>query len=292
MPVYRRRFQTSIAKVNARSVDGYFGEGTPCFFIRGTILSDVQVDGEYRTLAIQRPGNVIEIEDFDGVWATLLIHTRAGSRPGDNLTARMVMRDVDLRASGIDCERIMAGLGTFEAPEEPVEPEPIEEPVAVLVPEPLPPPPPPLPPPPPTNGFGSGLRKPTIDIDFVPEPEPEDRPLRDELAANVPEPEHGAEPEVIAAAAPVEKFIPAPEVLIVPPTSEEPAADTQTVIDRITAQAEPSRPGGTLFGGRTAIADGRVLVEVGTGAIVAIGLPVVLYFLREMFNDRKKKKGG
>jgi hypothetical protein len=270
MPVYRRRFQTSIAKVNARSIDGYLGEGTPCFFIRGTILSDTQVNGEYRTLAVNRPGNVIDIEDFDGEWATLVIATRSGNRPGDNLTARIVLRDSDLRTVGIDCERIMAGLGTFEQP---------DEPAAVADPEPPPPPPPPpAPAPVATNGASNGFRKPTLDFDFVPEPEPEEL----ELAA-AEERESAAEP--VAALVPEEIFVPAPDVLIVPSSSDEPAADTQTVIERLAAAAEPSS-NGSLLGGRTAIADGRVLVEMGTGAIVAIGLPVVLYLIRSLFKKK------
>jgi len=272
MPVYRRRFQTSIAKVNARSIDGYLGEGTPCFFIRGTILSDSQVNGEYRTLAVNRPGNVIDIEDFDGEWATLVIVTRSGNRPGDNLTARIVVRDSDLRTVGIDCERIMAGIGTFEQP---------DEPEAMADPEPPPPPPPPpvaTAPPVASNGASIGFRKPTLDFEFVPEPEPEELEL---AAAESREPD--AEPA--AAFVPEEIFVPAADVLIVPPTSDEPAADTQTVVERIAASSDPSRSG-SLFGGRTAIADGRVLVEMGTGAIVAIGLPVVLYLMRSLFKKK------
>jgi hypothetical protein len=282
MPTYRRRFTTSIAKINARSIDGFFGEGTPCFFIRGTILSDTQVDGEYRTLSIQRPGNVIEIEDFDGDWATLVITTRSGNRPGDNLRARMKLKDADLRSVGVDCERIMAGLGTFVTPENPTF---VDETSGPIVPPPAPPPAPP-PPPVPVPASSNGFRKPTLDFDHTGDPEPIAAPAPD------PEPEFAPEPEPVAALPPEETFVPAPEVLIVEASGEEPASDTQTVIERITAKAEPTRTGGTLFGGRTAIADGRVLVEVGTGAIVAIGLPVVLYFLREMFNDKKKNKGG
>jgi len=272
MPVYRRRFQPSIAKVNARSIDGYLGVGTPCFFIRGTILSDTQVDGEYRTLAVNRPGNVIDIEDFDGEWATLVIVTRSGNRPGDNLTARIVLRDSDLRTVGIDCERILAGIGTFEQP---------DEPEAFADPEPSPPPPPPVPAPEPvaSNGASNGFRKPTLDFDFVPEPEPEEL----ELAAAA---ERKTDAEPVAALVPEDIFVPAPDVLIVPSTNDEPAVDTQTVVERIAASSEPSR-NGTLLGGRTAIADGRVLVEVGTGAIVAIGLPVVLYLMRSLFSKKK-----
>jgi hypothetical protein len=115
----KRRPPSSIAKVNATSLDGYFGSGTPCFLIRGTILSDVLVEGEYRTLDLYRPGNVIEVEDFDGDAATISITTRPGSRDGDNVYAHMVVRDADLRAVGIDCERILSGAGILIAPLEP-----------------------------------------------------------------------------------------------------------------------------------------------------------------------------
>lgn len=96
----------SIAKVNAKSIDGYFGVGTSCFFIRGTILSDTPINGEYPSLSFVRPGNIIEIEAFDRIWATVTIRTRAGNRPGDNVVARLYVRDDDLKAHGIDCGRI------------------------------------------------------------------------------------------------------------------------------------------------------------------------------------------
>ena len=118
MPVHRRRAATQIAKINAKSVDGYFGEGTPCFFIRGTILSDAPVDGEYRTLPLERPGNAIEIESFDGDWALVSIATHAGSRPGDNIRGRVWLRDADLKAIGIDCASILAGVASFDRPVE------------------------------------------------------------------------------------------------------------------------------------------------------------------------------
>jgi hypothetical protein len=97
----------SIAKVNAKSIDGYFGVGTSCFFIRGTILSDTPVDGEYPSLSFMRPGNVVEIAAFDGVWAVVTIRTRAGNRPGDNVSASLYLRDDDLKAHGVDCGRIV-----------------------------------------------------------------------------------------------------------------------------------------------------------------------------------------
>ena len=96
----------SIAKVNAKSIDGYFGVGTSCFFIRGTILSDTPVQGEYLTLTFARPGNMIEIASFDRIWAVVTITTRQGNRPGDNVVARLYLRDDDLKAHGVDCTRI------------------------------------------------------------------------------------------------------------------------------------------------------------------------------------------
>src|ERR1700733_1864159 len=97
----------SIAKVNAKSIDGYFGVGTSCFFIRGTILSDTPIDGDYPSLSFMRPGNVVEIAAFDGVWAVVTIRTRPGNRPGDNVTASLYLRDDDLKAHGVDCGRIV-----------------------------------------------------------------------------------------------------------------------------------------------------------------------------------------
>lgn len=97
----------SIAKVNAKSIDGYFGVGTSCFFIRGTILSDTPVEGDYPSLSFMRPGNIIQIESFDGVWAVVTIQTRHGNRNGDNVVARLFLRDDDLKAHGVECERIV-----------------------------------------------------------------------------------------------------------------------------------------------------------------------------------------
>jgi hypothetical protein len=219
MPVYRRRPARQIAKVNAKSIDGYFGEGTPCFFIRGTILSDVQVDGEYRTLAIGRPGNLIEIESFDGDWATVVITTRAGSRVGDNLRARVMLRDSDLRTVGVDCERILAGLGSFEQPEEPQEPPP------------------------------------------APEPKP---PVAAAMAVDAP-----------AAFAPWTE------------ATETARNGTNGVHGSIGSNgssngvAEPARTG-SFFGGRTSVVGGKVFIELGA-SVVAIALPVVLFFLRSLF---------
>ena len=107
----RRAMPRSIAKVNARSIDGYFGEGTSCFFIRGTVLADTAVGGEYLTLSFNRPENTITIEAFDGLWAVVTIQTRAGNRPGDNVRARLYLRDDDLKMLGMDCGKIIARNG-------------------------------------------------------------------------------------------------------------------------------------------------------------------------------------
>lgn len=107
----RRPAPRSIQKVNAQSIGGYFGEGTSCFFIRGTILSDSPIGGEYPTLNFMREGNTIEISWFDGSWAAVTIQTRDGNRPGDDVTAKMYLRDDDLKALGVDCTRIVALKG-------------------------------------------------------------------------------------------------------------------------------------------------------------------------------------
>ena len=162
----------SIAKVNAKSIDGHFGVGTSCFFIRGTILSDTPVNGDYPSLAFMRPGNVVEVESFDRIWAVVTIRTRHGNRPGDNIEARLYLRDDDLKAHGIDCERIellnglpfafdvasLAAEGLFDhrdlEPYVPVEDDPDPphvEPVPVAVAQPPPRPAPAPPPPPPQH---------------------------------------------------------------------------------------------------------------------------------------------
>ena len=219
MPVYRRRTARPIAKVNATSIDGYFGEGTPCFFIRGTILSDTQVDGEYPTLAIGRPGNLIEVEAFDGDVATVMIVTRAGNRSGDNLRARMRLRDVDLRAVGIDCGRVMAGLVSLEQP--PDEPEALVEPMEPLD-EPMEP----------------------LDVLI----EPLDIPIA---------PSHNGSSNGVAHA----------------PVAESPPAPTP---------APASTRSESRSSSRTSIVDGRLFVEIGA-TVIAIAVPVVLFFLRSLF---------
>jgi hypothetical protein len=157
----------SIAKVNAKSIDGYFGVGTSCFFIRGTILSDTPVNGEYLTLTFARPGNIIEVVSFDRIWAIVTIKTRLGNRAGDNVTARLYLRDDDLKAHGVDCARIellnglpftfdvasLSAEGLFDQQElEPYEPtanDPDPPQVTAAPAQPRAAPPPPQPPPPP-----------------------------------------------------------------------------------------------------------------------------------------------
>ena len=75
----------SIAKVNAKSIDGYFGVGTSCFFIRGTILSDTPVEGEYHSLSFMRAGNIIEIASLNS-WCGPALIARNGCPKSVKLT--------------------------------------------------------------------------------------------------------------------------------------------------------------------------------------------------------------
>jgi hypothetical protein len=242
MPVYRRRTSRHIAKVNATSIDGYFGEGTPCFFIRGTILADAQVDGEYRTLSIQRPGNVIEIEAFDGITATVVITTRAGNRPGDNLRARIRLRESDLRAVGIDCAAIMAGLGSFE--------QPLEEPATVELPA------------PPVEAAVAV----EMPAGFAPWTEATDAAYTASNGAhgsNGTNGSHGSNGTTNGVA------------------HVEPAPEPETPVAEPTVTARIS----SALGGRTSLIDGKIFIEIGA-SVVAIALPVVLFFLRSLFSKK------
>jgi hypothetical protein len=243
MPVYRRRLR-SIAKVNATSIDGYFGEGTPCFFIRGTILSDMPVDGEYRTLSVTRPGNLIEIEDFDGSLATLVITTRPGNRVGDNIRARVRLRDADLRAVGIECERILAGLGSFE--------QPFDEPEAIVAPESVLSPPVAIPVPVPVAAFA-----PWTDASDV---------ARDGAGYGSNGTSNGV------ARAPEREAAPQPT------PAPEPRVTEATVVRAVNERGDA----------RTSIIDGKVLIDIGT-SVVAIAIPVVLFFLRSLFSKRDNR---
>ena len=262
--------------------------------IRGTILSDVQVEGDYRTLDLLRPGNVIDVEDFDGIWATVTISTRKGNRDGDNVRARMILRDADLRTIGIDCEKILTGAGlVIEAELEP-EPPPAPMPSSNGYHS--------------TNGVSNGTSNGAVNGAHVfvdaPEPEPPPAPVREEFFPIWPvdhAPEPPAEPvvdepafdepaaeEPVLAEAPVAVLEREPEPV---PDPEPPAPELHPDPAPEPPPRRASRPGRTNLTdwtftfGKTSI-DGKILIEVG-GAIVSVALPVVLYFLRQMF----KKKG-
>jgi hypothetical protein len=290
----------SIAKVNARSIDGYFGVGTSCFFIRGPVLSDTAVGGEYLTLNFNRPGNVIEVEAFDGLWAVVSIHTREGNRPGDNIQARIYLRDDDLKALGVDCAKIAAhnGLpfafgiesltahGIFEHGEEHEAYEPVEddppppavspEPVATatwIEPEPEPelvPEPEPEPIPEPEAEYFPPESPETSAVYVAPEPEPEPEP------EPVPEPAMPSHEELAAALAEA------------PPDVLEEAITV--VLDPLPAAA---KPGGrldllkliaALRGGTS----GNQLLELG-GAVAAVAAPVAIYLLLSFLRNNKPK---
>jgi hypothetical protein len=257
MPVYRRRSARQIAKLNAVSIDGYFGEGMRCFFIRGTILADTQVDGEYRTLAITRPGNLIEVEAFDGIWATVAITTRNGNRVGDNIRARMRLRESDLRTVGIDVAQILAGIGSFEQPLEPEEP-PHVEPERLLQPEPI-------------------AAAAAVAALAALAPWTETTTASTNGYANGLANGHAAPAAAAAVAEPV-----------IAPTPVEPQPQPTVAPERATSTSEPFRIG-SLFGGRTNIVDGKVFVEIGA-SLVAIALPVVFFFLRTLLSNKKNDR--
>jgi len=233
----------SIAKVNAKSIDGYFGVGTSCFFIRGTILSDTPVNGEYLTLTFARPGNIIEVVSFDRIWAIVTIKTRLGNRAGDNVTARLYLRDDDLKAHGVDCARIellnglpftfdvasLSAEGLFDQQElEPYEPVANDPDPPQVIAEPAQPqaaPPPPQPPPP------------------VPAPTSEPEP-----------PKQATQPEAPAAE----------------PVAEEPMEEPAAGLD-LAAVIEMLRTGRAPFGQNP-------LVQIGA-SVAAVTVPVLLYMV-------------
>jgi hypothetical protein len=233
----------SIAKVNAKSIDGYFGVGTSCFFIRGTILSDTPVNGEYLTLAFARPGNTIEIASFDRIWAVVTIRTRTGSRAGDNVVAHLYLRDDDLKAHGVDCARIelLMGLpftfdvaalsaeGLFDQQElEPYEP---------IADDPGPP-----------------------QMTISPVPARPDEPL----AAPPPPPEPVRPPEPQPAEPQPPKPAPQPDPVAGQPVVDEPAAAMD-----LTRILEMLRTGRSPFGDNP-------LVQLGA-SVAAVAVPVLLY---------------
>jgi hypothetical protein len=296
----------SIAKVNARSIDGYFGVGTSCFFIRGTVLSDTAVGGEYLTLNFNRAGNVIEIEAFDGLWAVVSIHTREGNRPGDNIQARIYLRDDDLKSLGIDCAKIAAynglpfafGIETLTAHGivdpadhegyEPVEDDPPPPPVAV---EPLEavswsePEPEPEPEPEAVYLAPESDEPIAVYIDPEPEPELEPEPLPEPEPEPMPEPEPEPEPEPQAQVAVTHELVAAlaeapPEVL------EEAIA---VALNPLPAAAKPAgrldllRLIAAVRGGTS----GKQLLEIG-GAVAAVAAPVAIYLLLAFLRNTKK----
>ncbi len=288
--------------MNARSIDGYFGVGTSCFFIRGTVLSDTAVGGEYLTLNFNRAGNVIEIEAFDGLWAVVSIHTREGNRPGDNIQARIYLRDDDLRVLGVDCAKIAAhnGLpfafgiesltahGIFEHGDhdeyEPVEDDP--PPPTVAAAEPVD-----------AASWMEPEQEPEPEPDVEPEPEPEPAPEPEPE----PEPEFEPEPEVEAVYLPpapdIEPAAP-PEV----PTHEELAAalaeaPPEVVEEAISVVLDPlpaaAKPGGRLdllklIAALRGGAPGNQLLEIG-GAVAAVAAPVAIYLLLAFLRNNKPK---
>jgi hypothetical protein len=247
----------SIAKVNAQSIGGYFGDGTSCFFIRGTILSDTAVDGEYPTLNFMRPGNTVEIGAFDGGWAIVTISTRHGNRPGDNVTALIYLHDDDLKVLGVDCARIadIKGLpfsfpvedladGLFadhpihEALPEPIEPEPEPEFVAAYAPELEP------------------------EAAFEPEPEP--------AFVHAPEPLAAAfEPEL-------ESVLPPPEPQADQPSPAGGSVSIASLIEMLRSGAgQPGR---------------NPLVGIGA-SVAAVAVPMLVYMLFEMLKNKPPDDG-
>jgi len=234
----------SIAKVNAKSIDGYFGVGTSCFFIRGTILSDTPVEGDYPTLSFMRPGNIVQIESFDGVWAVVTIQTRHGNRNGDNVAARLYLRDDDLKAHGVDCTRIvnlnglpfafdvasLAAEGLFDhhdlEPYVPVEDDPDPPHVEVVV---------------------VAQREPewivVVPLDPELEPQPETEPYQPQAGPQPP-------PQVEAEA-------------------QEPVADEPAALFDLAGLIEMLRSGRSPFGKNP-------LIEMGA-SVAAVAVPVLLY---------------
>lgn len=278
----------SIAKVNARSIDGYFGEGTSCFFIRGTVLSDTTVGGEYLTLAFNRPGNVIELEAFDGLWAVVTITTRPGNRPGDDLRARIYLRDDDLKVLGMDCAKIaahsglpfafavetLANNGLFDTGEH-EEYEPVEDD-----------------PPPPTVV----AREPEVVearwAEPESEPEPPSLPAEPEWPEPPAEPEPEPEPEIETDPEPIDEAVLAAAAEVI---AAAPVAEAAVVLDPMPADATPQervdliklvsalRAGRSMFGGNQ-------LLEIGA-SVAAVATPVVLYLLLSFLRSKPPDDG-
>jgi hypothetical protein len=260
----------SIAKINARSIDGYFGEGTSCFFIRGTVLSDTAVGGEYLTLTFNRPGNTIALEAFDGLWAVVTIATRAGNRPGDNVRARLYLRDDDLKVLGMDSGKIIAHNGLpFSFPVETLANGLFEnvEPEAYAAVEEDDPPPPVVTPGEPVL---AETRWAAPEPGPVPEPEPE--PFA-QPAAWEPEPAPAAAAEAVAP----EPVAAKPDAVVLDPMpAEATARERLEVLDLFAAL----RAGRAIFGGNQ-------LLEIGA-AVGAVATPVVFYLLLSFLRGKPK----
>ena len=270
-----------IAKVNARSIDGYFGEGTSCFFIRGTILSDRAVGAITSRWRFSRPGNIVEISWFDGTWAIVTIQTRSGNRAGDNVRARVYLREDDLKAVGVDCERIvavnglpftfdvesLAGKGLFDYSD--LEPH--------VVPEDDPPPP---------KVVASAPEASWTEPEPEPEPEPASR--EPEPAWREPEPPEPARIEPEPEPAPPEPEPqpadePEPEVVAAvhgtPPPAPAPSAAPAPEPFDLGKFVEALRADGLPF-------EGNPLLQVGA-SVAAVAVPVLLYMALEYLKNNK-----
>ncbi len=278
----RRLAPRSIAKVNAQSIGGYFGEGTSCFFIRGTILADSPIEGEYPTLNFMREGNVIEIGWFDGSWAAVTIQTRYGNRPGDDVTAKMYLRDEDLKSLGVDCTRIVAmkGLpfsfdvealaaGLFDgdqAARAEILPETPDNVVYLREPEPVPAPP--------------------IDDDF--DVEDAELAIAEPPAAPppMPEPEPAAlAPEPVVLEPVVQAIEAEPEIEAVKAAykTAQPDAPAPSAFD-LASFLELFRSGKLPFGKNP-------IVDIGA-SVAAVAVPVLAYLFMEFMKNKPPKNGA
>jgi hypothetical protein len=243
------------------------------------VLSDTAVGGEYLTLTFNRPGNTIALEAFDGLWAVVTITTRAGNRPGDNVRARLYLRDDDLKVLGMDSGKIIARNGLpFSFPVETLannglfedaEPEayaPVEEDD----------------PPPPVVTPGEPVLAETrwAEPEPAPEPQPELEPAPvpfPQPAAWEPEPPPEPAPALAAEAALPEPDAAEPDAVVLDPMpAEATPRERLEVLDLFAAL----RAGRALFGGNQ-------LLEIGA-AVGAVATPVVFYLLLSFLRGKPK----